>query len=136
MKTMADVERDVVADRIIAILNILLNAGWQINSPYGTVGGTVLHQAVSFWTGSYRWDLELRAAVTSFLCSRGADPFLANKDGKTANDVAVKEGHQDLVRILNQRLGSKEMDSGAVELVELPGQSVKADVTVRGADKR
>lgn len=119
LKTLSDSEKDGVAERMIAILEILLEAGWQINTPYGATKGTILHQAVAFWTGSYKMDLELRANVTQFLCSRGADPLRKNGEGMTAWDLASKEGHQDLLRILNE--AGKGTDGRNMEPVELPG---------------
>ncbi|KAJ8113591.1 hypothetical protein OPT61_g4313 [Boeremia exigua] len=119
LKTLSDSERVVVADRVIAILDVLLTAGWQINAPYGAAENTVLHQAVAFWTGSYKMDLDLRIAVTQFLCSRGADPMRKNVEGTTAWDLAGKEGHQELLKILT------EAGSGPhgrfKEPIELPG---------------
>ena len=102
MKTMSEAEKAYVPDRIIAILRVLLKHGWDVNAPFETSGGTVLHQAVNFWTGSYRWDLNLRAAVTSFLCERGANPFQANEEGKTPYDMASTSGHQDLLLVLGR----------------------------------
>lgn len=119
LKTLSDSEKDIVADRITAILNILLMAGWQINTPYGTSAGTVLHQAVAVWTGSYKMDLDLRGAVTRFLCGRGADPWRKNGEGITAWDLASKEGHQELLRILSE--GESRSDERNREPVELPG---------------
>ncbi|KAF1934970.1 hypothetical protein EJ02DRAFT_416475 [Clathrospora elynae] len=115
MKTMSESERESVPDRITAIMAILLKHGWDVNAPLGESDGTVLHQAVSFWTGSYQWDLSLRAAVTSFLCKRGANPCQVNKQGKTPYDMASVSGHQDLLKILSQK-------DRPVELFELPGQ--------------
>lgn len=115
MKTMSEAEKEDVPNRIIAILNILLQQGWNVNAPFETSGATVLHQAVTFWTGSYRWDLNLRAAVTSFLCDRGADPFRANTAGKTPYGMALSSGHQDLLLVLEQA-------SRKNTPVELPGE--------------
>ncbi|KAF3040119.1 hypothetical protein E8E12_008084 [Didymella heteroderae] len=120
LKTLSDSERDGIANRIIACLELLLNAGWQINMPYGTAKTTVLHQAVAFWTGSYKMDMELRAAVTQFLCNRGANPLRKNSDGKTAWDIASNEGHQDLLKILDE--AGRRADMGNMQPVELPGQ--------------
>lgn len=105
MKTMSEAENEHVPNQIIAILKILLKHGWEVNAPFETSGRTVLHQAVTFWTGSYRWDMNLRAAMTAFLCDRGADPFQANKEGKTPYDMASASGHQDLLLVLDR--GSK-----------------------------
>lgn len=105
MKTMSETEKEYVPNRIIAILRILLKHGWGVNMPFEKSGSTVLHQAVTFWTGSYRWDLNLRAAITSFLCDQGADPFQANTEGKTPYDMASASGHQDLLLVLGR--GSK-----------------------------
>ncbi|KAL6711798.1 hypothetical protein ACN47E_002841 [Coniothyrium glycines] len=119
LKTLSDSEKDTVAQSIIAILDILLDAGWQINTRFGAAGGTILHQAVAFWTGSYKMDLDLRIAVALFLCSRGADPMIENGDGATAWDIASREGHHDLLRVLSE----SETRKGIIqqEPVELPG---------------
>lgn len=106
MKTMSEAEKEYVPNQIIAILKILLKHGWDVNAPLETSGRTALHQAVTFWSGSYTWDLNLRAAVTSFLCDRGADPFRANTEGKTPYDLASSSGHHDLVQVLDR--GSKK----------------------------
>lgn len=119
-KTTSDAEKEHVPNRIIAILRILLKHGWDVNTPFETSGGTVLHQAVTFWTDSYRWDLSLRAAVTSFLCERGADPFQANTEGKTPYDMAAASGHQDLLLVLDQGSKRNELNHGPAEPVELP----------------
>ena len=110
MKTMSEAEKEYVPNRMIAILRILLKHGWDVNAPLETSGGTVLHQAVTFWTGSYRWDLDVRAAMTSFLCEQGADPFQANTEGKTPYDMASASGHQDLLLVLDR--GSKKERTG------------------------
>jgi hypothetical protein len=120
LKTLSDSERDGVANRIIACLEVLLKAGWQINVPYGAAKITILHQAVTFWTGSYKMDMELRAALTQFLCSRGADPYRKNGEEKTVWDIASREGHQDLLRILDE--AGRRPDKGNMQPVELPGQ--------------
>ena len=122
MKTMSEAEKEHVPNQIIAILRILIKHGWNVNAPFETSGETVLHQAVTFWTGSYRWDLNLRAAVTSFLCERGADPFQANTEGKTPYDMASASGHQDLLLVLDQVPKKKIPDDGPAELVELPSE--------------
>lgn len=116
MKTMSEANKEYVPNRIIAILSILLKQGWDVNSPIETSGGTMLHQAVTFWTGSYRWDLNLRAALTSFLCDRCADPFRANKEGKTPYDMASASGHQDLLLILGRGSTMQEPNHGPAEL--------------------
>ena len=121
MKTMSEAEKEHVPDRIVAILRVLLKHGWDVNAPFETSGGTVLHQAVTFWTGSYRWDLNLRAVVTSFLCEHGANPHQANMERKTPYSLASASGHQDLLLILER--GSKEKANGwPVGAVELPGE--------------
>ena len=117
MKTMSEAKKEYVPNRITAILRILLKHGWDVNAPFETSGGTVLHQAVTFWTGSYRWDLNLRAVMTSFLCEQGADPFQANTEGKTPYDMASASGHQDLLLVLGRGSKKKEPDDGPAELV-------------------
>lgn len=108
MKTMSEAEKEHVPSQITAIFKVLLKHGWDVNAPFETSGRTVLHQAVTFWTGSYRWDLNLRAAMTSFLYDRGADPFQANIEGKTPYDMASASGHQDLLLFLDR--GSKRKE--------------------------
>ena len=110
MKTMSEAEKEYVPNRMIAILRILLKHRWDVNAPLETSGRTVLHQAVTFWTGSYKWDLDVRAAMTSFLCEQGADPFQANLEGKTPYDMASASGHQDLLLVLGR--GSKAERTG------------------------
>ncbi|CAA9962034.1 Ank-2 multi-domain protein [Pyrenophora teres f. maculata] len=122
MKTMSDSERDLIPSRITAIMDILLKCGWNIDAPISTTAGTMLHQAVSFWTGAYKWDLNLRAAVTSFLCERGASPFEVNGEGKTAYDLAAASEHHDLVRIFEACVRRKELLGTSAMPVELPGQ--------------
>ena len=117
MKTMSEAKKEHVPNRIISILRILLKHGWDLNAPFETSSGTVLHAAVNFWTGSYRWDLNLRAVVTSFLCERGADPFQANTEGKTPYDMALASGHQDLLLILGRGSKKKEPGDGPAEPV-------------------
>jgi len=104
-KTMDEAGRDDVPNRITAILELLLQNGWDVNAPFDPAGRTVLHQAVQFWTGSIRWDLHLRLVVALFLCERGADAFQANTEGKTPYDMATESGHQDLILLLGR--GSK-----------------------------
>lgn len=109
IKTMSEAEMEYVPNRIITIMKILLRHGWDVNAPIEMSGKTVLHQAVTFWTGSYRWDMNLRAAVTSFLRDQGADPFQANTEGKTPYDIASSSGHQDLLLLLDR--GSKRNET-------------------------
>jgi tetratricopeptide (TPR) repeat protein len=120
MKTMSEAEKEYVPKRITAILGVLLRHGWDVNMPFEPSGKTVLHQAVTFWTGSYRWDLNLSAAVTSFLCQRGADPFRANIEGKTPYEMALASGNQNLLLILDRGSKRNERDVGPSEPVELP----------------
>ena len=54
MKTMLDSEGDLVPHQIIAIMDILLKSGCDIDAPISTADGTVLHQAISFWTSAYK----------------------------------------------------------------------------------
>jgi tetratricopeptide (TPR) repeat protein len=123
MKTMSEADKEFVPNRMMAILSILLRHGWDVNAPFETSGGTtVLHQAVTFWAGSYRWDLNLRAAMTAFLCERGADPFQANVEGKTPYDLASASGHQDLLLVLGRGSKRKGLDDVPAEPVELPSE--------------
>lgn len=123
MKTMSENERDFVPDRIIAIFETLLRNGWDINAPFESSGRTVLHQAVSFWTGSYQWDLTLRTAMVSFLCEKGANAFQANSDGKTPYDLATSSGHEDLVNMLGSEMSTHvSVRAKRAEPVELPSE--------------
>ena len=115
MKTMSEAKKEYVPNQIIAILKILLNHRWNVNAPFGTSGGTVLHQAVTFWTGSYRWDLNLRATITSFLCEQGADPFQANTEGKTPYDMASASGDHDLLLVLRRGSITRQLGDGPAE---------------------
>jgi len=120
MKTMSEADEEYhVSIQIIDILTILLKHGWAVNAPFETSGGTVLHQAVTFWTGSYQWDLNLRAALTSFLCERGADPFQANAEGKTPYDMALASGHHDLLLVLDRGSRMNGAGCGPAEPAEL-----------------
>ena len=116
MKTMSEAEKEYVPNQIIAIFKILLKHEWNVNAPFETSGGTVLHQAVTFWTGSYRWYLNLRAAIISFLCECGADPFQANMEGKTPYDMALTAGHQELLLVLDRGSEKKTQEDGPAEL--------------------
>jgi ankyrin repeat protein len=118
-KTMADIEKQFVADRIIAIMSLLLKHGWDVNSPFEASGKTVLHQAVTFWTGSYMWDLNLRTAITSFLCVHGADSFRADVEGKSPYDMALASGHQDILVLLNRDVRKQQLHDGRALPAEL-----------------
>jgi tetratricopeptide (TPR) repeat protein len=116
--TMSELEREYLPGRIIAIFTILLGQRWNINEPFEESGNNVLHQAVTFWTGSLKWDQELRTAITSFLCNHGADPFRANAEGKTPYSIAAASD-ETLLQILRQRR-NMQVPGHAVDLVELP----------------
>ena len=120
-KTLSEADRDITANRIVSIMNILLKRGWDINTPFEASGSTVLHQAVSFWSGSYVWDLQLRVAVTTFLCQHGANPSHGNKEGKTPYDLALASGHRDILMILNQDSKGSASAHLAAPPVELSG---------------
>jgi tetratricopeptide (TPR) repeat protein len=119
LKTLSGTDRETASSRILAIMSILLRSGWDVNEAIDSSGRTALHQAVGFWTGAYRWDLEIRASVTAFLCECGADPGRRNKEGKTPWDLAVLSDHRDIMELLGR--GAKELDNGVMEPVELPG---------------
>ncbi|KAI9710423.1 MAG: hypothetical protein M1812_007459 [Candelaria pacifica] len=121
-KTLSEAEKEHVSERIIAILGTLIKSGWDLNMPFETSGRTLLHQAVTLWMGSFKWDLSLRTKVTSFLCERGANPFQPNKEGKTAYDLASAAGHQDLLPILDQGSTRKESGHAPPEPVELSSE--------------
>jgi len=123
--TMSEPEQEFLPSRIISVLTILLEHGWNINEPYEVSGETVLHQAVRFWTGNLRLDLELRMVVAGFLCNHGADPFRANADGKTPYDIAATSDER-LLQVLrprqNTQLSGNTRRSG--NAVELPGHPI------------
>jgi ankyrin repeat protein len=120
-KTLSEADKDITPNRIVSIMSILIKRGWNVNSPFEASGNTVLHQAVSFWTGSYIWDLHLRIAVTTFLCQRGANPFYGNKDGKTPYDLALASGHRDILMILDQDSKGNVVGDVSAQPVELSG---------------
>lgn len=122
LKTLSPSEKDSVPTRITAIMKILLRQGWDINGAIERFGVTILQQAVTFRTDSYKWDMNLRSAVTSFLCEQGADVFRTNSEGKTPYDMAVASGHQDLIPILGRyaRDGRGALVEAVEPLVELP----------------
>lgn len=122
MKTMSEAEQEDAPSQMTAIMKILLKHGWDVNAPFETSGATILHQAVTFWTGSYRWDMNLRAAMTSFLCERGADAFQANREGKTPYDMALASGHQDLLLVLDRESIRKGLGDEPADPVELSGE--------------
>ena len=119
MKTMSDIDKESVPNQIMAILEILLKHRWDVNRPFGTSGGTVLHQAVTFWTGSYQYDLQLRPIVTQFLCEWGADPCQRDLDGRTPYDLASASGHREVLLVLDRTREAKPVVEPA-ECAELP----------------
>jgi hypothetical protein len=118
-KTMSEVEKEHVPGRIMAILRILLNHGLDVNAPVEISGARLLHQAVAFGTAQHRWDLDIHAAMTSFLCEKGASPFQANAEGKTPYDMALASGHQDLLLIFSRGSSVKELGVQVKDPVEL-----------------
>ena len=114
-KTMSEAEKEDAPKQIVAIMRILLKHGWNVNEPFESSSATVLHQAVTFWTGSYKWDLDVRTVVTPFLYERGADPFKANREGKTPYDLALASGHKDLLLVLGRGSSQKESDDAPIE---------------------
>jgi hypothetical protein len=124
MKTMSEADRDNTPVRILNIMEILLRNGWRINAPIDATGKTLLHQAVSFYTGRYKWDTEVRATVTEWLCERGADVLQVNKEGQTPYDLAQASEHLEIIVVLNRYVRIKEMNEGAILPVELPGHKM------------
>ena len=110
---------DQAPNAIIAILRIWLKHGWKINTPYEASGRTLLHQAIAFESGSYKWDWNMRATMTRFLCEQGADPTRSDVKGNTPYDMAVVVDDQDLLQVLDQRLKRQEIEERAPRLVEL-----------------
>lgn len=119
-KTMSDAEKDSAPRSIVTILRYLVEQGWNVNGPVDFSGKTMLHQAVAFWTGEYSWDLNLRIVVASFLCENNADPYQPDKAGKTARDLAVASGHQELVGVLEKSYVGRHHGTDSPYLVELP----------------
>lgn len=107
-KTMSDSERECASSRMIAILRILLKHGWHTNVPIDVTGRTILHQALGFSTGSFKWDLDLRAAMTTFLCENGAGPLQPDAEDKTPYGIASASGDQSLSLILDRGLKHTE----------------------------
>jgi len=119
--TMSELEREYLPGRIIAVFTILLEQRWNINEPFEESGNTVLRQAVKFWTGSLKWDQELRTEISSFLCNHGADPFRANAEGKTPYSMAAASD-DTLLQILRQRQNMQVLGHTTVDVVELPSR--------------
>jgi tetratricopeptide (TPR) repeat protein len=124
MKTMSEADRDSTPARILGIMEILQRNGWNINAPIDSTGKTILHQAVNFYTGRYKWDSEVRATVTEWLCERGADVLQANKEGQTPYDLAQAGEHLGIIVVLNRYVRVKEMNEGTMLPVELPGHKM------------
>jgi tetratricopeptide (TPR) repeat protein len=124
MKTMSEADRENTPARILSIMEILLKNGWKINAPVDSTGKTVLHQAVNFYTGRYKWDSEVRATVTEWLCRRSADVLQANKEGQTPYDLAQASEHLEIIVVLNRYVQVKEMNEGKMQPVELPGHKM------------
>jgi hypothetical protein len=121
--TMSVAEREDLYEapnNMIAIIHIWLKHGWNVNTPCDASSGrTVLHQAVAFESGFYKWDSNLRTTLTRFLCDQGADPLKSDKKGNTPYDMASVVEDQDLLPVLEQRLKRKRLDERISELVEL-----------------
>ena len=121
-----------VPSRIIAILRSWLKKGWDPNAPYNTSGRTLLHQAVAFESGFYKWDANLRGTMTRFLCNEGADPTRLDTKGNSPYDMATVVEDQDVLLVFDQRVKMKDLDkrldglaelkSSTSSLVELPAE--------------
>lgn len=120
-KTMSESEKEHVPGRMVAILRTLLKHGLEINVALDTSGRTLLHQAVGFWTGSLKWDLDVRSAVATFLCEKGADHMQPNAEGKTAYDLASASGDQNLLMILGQGEKNQNTIEWRIAPIELAG---------------
>jgi ankyrin repeat protein len=121
IKTLSESERDGTADRIIGVMNILLKAGWDVNAPIDAKGKTILHQSVSFWSGQYKWDLQLRERITTWLCEVGADPGSRDGEGRSSFDLALQSEDKHLTSILEKAIQGRIRDAGQAGLVELAG---------------
>lgn len=117
VKTLCESEREGTADWIIDIMGILVKAGWDVNEPVDASGKTMLHHAVGFWSGQYKWDLQLRSRVSGWLCDVGADPGRRDGKGRTPMDVAVQSEDRELMGVLERGVKS----AGRVAYVELAG---------------
>lgn len=120
MKTLSVTDLDQASESMVAVLRSLLKHGWAVNAPIDTSGRTILHQAVSFWTGSYAWDMSVRLRLPAFLCEHGADPMQADAEGKTPYDIAATSGHLDLINILAKQ-GNEQMRKVVSTAAELAG---------------
>jgi tetratricopeptide (TPR) repeat protein len=120
-KTMSDAEKEYVPERMKAILRILLNHGLDVNAPVDAAGGRLLHQAVTFGVERDRWDLGVRAAMTSFLYEKGASPFQANAEGKTPYSITIASEQHNLLFIFDRRPSVKELGIGTKAPFELSG---------------
>ena len=131
LKTTSEAEKEVinyVPNRMVAILKILLKHRWDVNMPYEKTGRTVLHQAVTFWTGSYKWDLNLRTSMTSFLYEHGADYLQADAEGKTPYDVAFISGAQDLLPNFGRGSEKERLDCGSISNRSVRSDQVEASI--------
>jgi len=89
------------------VLSILIDKGLDINDIYYN-GDTILHRA------SRANNLHLVNA----LIEKGADPMIRNDQGDTVLDVAVKESHSKLSKVLmkyEQARGQKSIAKGALK---------------------
>ena len=124
--TMSSAEKDDLfqaPSRMISILKAWLKNGrWNVNAPYESSGRTLLHQAVAFESGSYKWDSNLRGTMTRFLCEQGADPTISDTKGNTSHNMATAVNDQELLLILDQRVKRRGLDEWSAELKELPAR--------------
>jgi uncharacterized protein len=76
-----------------AAAETLLDHGADVNARDSESGETPLHRAAS-------WG---RVEVVELLLARGADPSIKDKKGRTALDLAVENGQQDVAAVLKRK---------------------------------
>lgn len=107
---------------------MLLNYGLDVNAPIDGSGGRLLHQAVTFGNPQTGWDMEIRTAMTSFLCDNGASAFEANTEGKTPYDLALLSGNQHILLIFSR--GSKVNGTGVQMKTPIELSAVQSTIPV------
>jgi uncharacterized protein len=102
---------------------------------------------VNFQTPEYQETPLLSAAhvghtdMVNLLLAAGADPLKQNSQGLTAIQIAEKQGHSDIVRILSERGGARPnaatlvwaAEKGQIDIVR---QALDAGVDIKAADER
>lgn len=83
-------------------VRFLLDRGADMDAlAHNEIGGTALHSAIMGWQAGQR------APVVVLLLGRGADPNVTDAAGQTALQLALKEGQEEIARLLRQH-GTRE----------------------------